>query len=355
MFKKLEKFLTYFLAFLTLLFFTYPQVSHAAALTVLSDTMSRVKISESANHDIKFRTPTGMSSGTFTIDFNTAGFSSGSVDYTDIDLQYGSSEAQVNGSCSSSCTQATLAGSAGAGDWGASFSSNTLTFTYPSSGGTALGGNDYVRVLIGTNAASGDQQMSNPGSSGTKTITITLPTDSGKLAVAIVADDQFTISATVDPTITLGLSATSTDFGTLSTSVATASPNITLTVNTNATSGYTISLQDAGDGTANPGLYNTDADYVIGSGDYSYNNSVDLSSVAGYGVQCASADATCTAPYNVSGNNVGGYELTAQTFATFDGPASSHSITITSKAKITGATPAGSYNDTATVIATGNF
>ncbi|NCN28328.1 hypothetical protein GW915_12235, partial [bacterium] len=144
-------------------------------------------------------------------------------------------------------------------------------------------------------------------------------------------------------------------FGTLSGSVATSSPNITFTISTNAQSGYAITVQDEGSGT-NPGLYKTAGGaYTIGSADYSYANSADLGSVAGYGIQCSSASATCTSPYNVSGTNVGGYERTATSFATYSGTADNHTVTLTSKAKVSGSTPAGSYNDTVTVIATGNF
>ena len=94
---------------------------------------------------------------------------------------------------------------------------------------------------------------------------------------------------------------------------------------------------------------------MIGSADYSYGNSADLSAVAGYGILGSSATATITSPYNVTTDNVGGYELTAQSLATYAGTADTHTVTITSKAKVTGATPAGTYNDTVTVIATGNF
>ncbi|TSC94710.1 MAG: Uncharacterized protein Athens101428_171, partial [Candidatus Berkelbacteria bacterium Athens1014_28] len=179
--------------------------------------------------------------------------------------------------------------------------------------------------------------------------------DSGKIAIVILADDQFAVTASVDPTITFSLSTNSTAFGTLSsTSVTTSSPNITLTISTNATSGYTLTVKDAGNNT-NPGLYNSTAAFIIGSANYSYANSADLSSVAGYGIQGSSGTATIASPYNVSGDNVGGYELTPQNLATYSGTADSHTVTITSKAKVTGATPAGSYNDTVTVIATGNF
>jgi hypothetical protein len=325
--------------------------------------MTRLKASPTlSNHDIKFRTASGMSSSTITIDLGTSGgfVKESGLDYTDIDLQYGSSQAEVNGACSSNCLKATLAAAAGAGAWGAALDgSSDLTLTYPSSAGTPIATNDYVRVLIGTNATTGttgDKQMTNPGT-GTKIFTINVAgtTDTGKIAVSIVANDQFTVSASVDPTITFSLDNTSTAFGILTTSVSTSSPNIIATVITNAASGYTLSILDQGSGT-NPGLYKSvGGTYTIGSGDYSYNNAADLGSVAGYGIQASSATATVDARYDKTGNNVGGYEITAQTLATYGSPTDTSSVTIISKAKVTGSTPAGSYTDTVTVVATGNF
>ena len=113
-------------AFLTV--FIYQQGAHAAAISGISDTMSNLNASGTSNHDIQFRTPSGLSgtTKTITINFNTASFTSGTTAFGDIDLQYGSSQAQVNGSCSSGCASATLAASAGSGAWGAAIAGNIL-------------------------------------------------------------------------------------------------------------------------------------------------------------------------------------------------------------------------------------
>ena len=337
-----------------MLLFTYPQIAKASALTALSDTMSRLADSTPtavySDHTIKFTTPTGVEASTDTITIEMpSGFTIGTVDFTDIDLSHGASTGYE--------TEETLAATPAAGTWGAAFATQTLTLTAPTDATTGeITATDKVVVEIGLNATSGDQQIQNHATAATYVITIAGTFgDTGKIAIVILADDQFTVTASVDPTITFSLSANSTAFGTLSsTSVTTSSPNITLTVSTNATNGYTITVQDAGDA-SNPGLYNSDASFMIGSADYSYSNSADLASVAGYGIQGFSATATIASPYNVSGDNVGGYELTAQNLATYSGTADTHTVTITSKAKVTGATPAGTYNDTVTVIATGNF
>ena len=329
-------------------FFIFPQTTHASALTALSDTMSRLQKSPVySDHTIKYTTPTGVAAGQNMQITMPTGFTIGSVDYTDIDVSWGPSTGMEN--------ELTLAGTPSGTTWGAAFASQVLSIT---SGTGTITAASKVIIEIGLNATAGgngDAQIQNHATAATYTISIAGSFgDTGKIAIVILANDQFTVTGTVDPTITFSLDNTATNFGTIGTSVVTSTPNIVLTVSTNAGSGYTITVRDAGNNT-NPGLYNSSASFMIGSADYSYNNSADLGSVAGYGIQCSSASATCQSPYNVSGNNVGGYKLTAQNFATYSGAADNHTITITSKAKVTGSTPAGSYNDTVTVIATGNF
>lgn len=344
----MKKYAVLLLASLTLLFLTSGN-AHASGLTALSDTMSRLADSTptavESDHTIKYTTPSGVGAGSnMQITFPT-GFAIGSVDYTDIDVSWGPSTGAEN--------ELTLGATASGSTWGASFSGQVLTIT---SGTGTIAAASKVIIEIGTNASGGDAQITNHATAATYTISIGGGFgDTGKIAIVILTDDQFTVTGTVDPTISFSLSANATDFSAISASSPTTStPNITLTISTNAGSGYTVKIRDSGN-TANPGLYNSTASFMIGSADYSYNNSADLTSVAGYGIQGSSASATIASPYNVSGTNVGGYELTDQNLATFGSSADSHTITITSKAKASGSTPAGTYNDTVTVTATGNF
>lgn len=351
----------YLLVLSLLTFFAYPNIAVAGTVTAVSDVLTRLKVNTLSSHDITF---TLSGSNTFAAGENmTIDFGEDDSKFTvngaasvvgDFDFNDGTERTIYNVGGTTDCT-----GSSGANDISVGINDTTGIVTFlacPSF--AASGAGVTVNIEYGT-AASGTNRVTNPNP-GTPPQTYVLDIggsfgDSGKFAVVIVADEQIAVSATVDPTITLSLSGNSTAFGTLSsTSVTTSSPNITLTISTNAENGYTITVQDAGN-TTNPGLYNSSAAFLIGSGDYSYSNSADLSSVAGYGAQCSSASATCSSPYNVSGNNVGGYELTAQNFATYNDVADNHTITVTNKAKVSGSTPAGSYNDTVTVIATGNF
>lgn len=339
-----------------LLNFVLTPVYAAGALASLSNTMSRLKTGEASNHTFKFTTPTVLTDTTDKIEITfPAGFTVGSVDYTDIDLSHGASTGYE--------TEETLAAAADGTNWGAAFSGQVLTLDHPTNAANGdIAINDKIIIEIGLNAAGGNAQITNP-SSNTYVIDIktkdgATETDTGKVAVAIVDNDEFTVNASVNPTITFNVSTTSTSFtAPLSSTSVTSTSTVTLTTSTNAEGGYTITVQDQGNGT-NPGLWSAAANFLIGSANYSYGDSADLGSVAGYGLQGSSSTATIsTSPinYSVTGNNVGGLERTAQALASYGDPADAQTVDLLFKAKVTGSTPAGSYIDTIRVIATANF
>ncbi|MEI7690410.1 MAG: hypothetical protein WCI63_02185 [bacterium] len=354
---KINKIISLMLA-LALLFVAVP-TANAAALASLSDTMTRIKVSQTSNHDMRFQVITAMSSGTFTINFNTAGFNAGSVDYTDIDLRYGSSSAQVYGTCASSCTEAPLAAAAGATNtWGAVFATNTVTFSYPTGGQVAIAANDFVRIEIGDNAAfgvTGNAWITNPGTSGSKSLAITFPADSGTIAVPIATEDQVVISATVDPNITFQISSNSASLGTMITGAVATASDITLTMGTNAVSGYVVTILDEGSG-ASDGLYKSSAPTrLIDSATATLAGGTE-----GYGVKAitGTGSPTISAPYSTAGaEDVGALQRTAQSLVTYSGPtgATNQTATLRVKAAISASTPAGSYADTLTLIMTGTF
>lgn len=152
------------------------------------------------------------------------------------------------------------------------------------------------------------------------------------------------------PYLSFTISASSTDFGTLdSGSVNTSSPNITLTTSTNAVDGYTITVQDEGDG-SDPGLYSTEAAKLIASA-----TATLVIGTEGYGIQGSSSTATIDSVYDKAGNEVGGLQRTPQRLAYNTGSASSETVTVTHKAAISAATEAGPYKDTITYICTATF
>lgn len=342
-----------------------PERAIAASITSARDVLSRSKVSQPSDHEIKFVTPTGVDAGSDTITLTfQSNYDISAVDSSDIDLAAGSS----NNCTSATFSDKTLAGSAAAGTWGVGVSGQVITFTAPTDAASGeITADRCVLIEIGQNATGGgaNAQIDNPSTSGDFTVVVggTFG-DSGTIQTNIVDEDQVTVTATVDPSIACSVDNTSTAFGTIAVNtIDTASSTITWTVSTNSANGYGLTVRDAGNGT-NPGLYSATAGYIIGSADNSFNNSGDLGSLSiGYGLQgtktngdSGSATTTVAATYDVSGNNVGGLERTAQTLASASGPVASATVTSTLKAKISGLVPPGTdYTDTLTYICTGLF
>jgi len=347
-----RKFIGLILVLTTLVFFM-PQVASAAGpLTALSDTMSRLqKSTVKSDHTIKYTTPTGVAAGQNMQITMPTGFAIGSVDDTDIDVFWGATYEN----------ELTLAGTCSGTTWGAVFAGQVLAIT--SCTGTITGASK-VMIEIGLNATDGDQQITNHATPGTYVISIGGTfTDTGKIAIVILDNDQVQLTATVDPSITFSLSANSSDFGALSLgSVTNSSPDITLTVGTNSGSGYTVTVRDTGSG-ADPGLYNSTASPpdIIGSTDYLYNDGPTTlaNGVEGYGLYVLSTTGSPTkaARYNGgSGSQVGGLETTDTTIISrITSMSANDTATIRHRAAIATFTAAGSYSDTLTYIATGNF
>lgn len=248
----LKKTLVIFVLLLLLMPVIMP--ANASQLIGVSDTMSRLKKSELANHTIQFTTPTGVAAEETIIITFPAGFNMGSVDWTDIDLK--DDGIDVN-----------LAAATSTGVWGVNnVSGQVITFV---NGATAVATNSVVEIQIGTNADHqeiGNAQITNPMSEGTAMISINGTFgDSATLAVVILDDDQVVVTATVESVLSFVISplATSTFIGS-STSAFTDSIKMSSTttlpfgeqilnqgtvlgqqisVTTNAGHGYQVTLQ----------------------------------------------------------------------------------------------------------------
>lgn len=226
--------------------------AEAASITSASDTLSNSAPSLASNHTIAFTSPNGMIAGQ-TIQLTFANeFTLPALGVEDFDL-------------TASGTEQTISSANGAGVWGVSTSSQTITFTSPSNVPQASS-TPFV-IEIGTHASSpalnGDTQIVNPSATSSYTIDIggSMP-DSGQVRVAIV--DQVTVSASVDTSLTFtvtGVGANLTVNGTATTS--TSSSNVAvpfgtlpigasrivahdLAVTTNAASGYTVTVVETG-------------------------------------------------------------------------------------------------------------
>lgn len=329
----------------------YPLFStqvNSASLTAMSDTMTRLKVSQLSDHVIKFTTPTGVAAaGTITINFNTSGFSSGTTAFGDIDFTHGATTGlETSETLAATCTGTT---------WGAAFATNVLTIT--SCTGTVTAG-DKVIITIGLQAAGGANRITNPGSSGSKSIAITAgASDSGTLAVAIMTEDQVTVSATVDPTVTSTLSATTCSLGTLG-SGAINFCSYTNTVSTNASSGYVSTIVENGNlCSPSVAVCTNNIDDVVGGVINEGSEEYGVSSNDTVGTQDIVNSTGCDD--SGTAEDATPITATAQVYADSGdgdaGPVSGAVTTVCHSASILGSTPAGAYSHIVTHITTGTF
>lgn len=184
--------------------------------------------------------------------------------------------------------------------------------------------------------------------------------DSGNYATATVSSDQVAVSAQVNPTFQMAMSATTDNLGVLASgSVAHTGTPFTMTVSTNAKPGW-----QAWANSANAGLESTAANYTIASNCTSNagTNSTLSAGTEGYNLGITKTDGgsgtiTVATPF-VGGvaSKGGGLCSNLQTIATSSGSANNAVLTFTNNAAIAGSTPAANdYADTETFVAGGLF
>ncbi len=344
-------------------FLQYIPIAHAASITSFSDVMSRLKASTASDHEIKFVTPTGLASGqTITVTFSADFTNISSLGVEDYDLAEGST-----GVCSSATytEESLVASGASTSQFNASSSGQVVTFTSGGASATIAAG-VCVRIRIGDNATSGsagNTQISNGAVDDDDTITIggTFG-DTGTAAVDIITDDQVTVSATVDPTITFSISDNSIGFGSLSSTAARwatgdttgassdSAAAHTLSVATNAQSGYVLSYSGAtltsGSNTISVASITNDADGTQGSEEFGLGVSTNGSSTV-----AAAYDHNSTA----GSRDWAFVASTTTTIVSRTTPTNTETISAFYLANIAGSTEAGSYTTTITYIATGTF
>ncbi|MCR4307415.1 MAG: hypothetical protein NUV80_02560, partial [Candidatus Berkelbacteria bacterium] len=269
------------LAVLTVLFsllLPYTPVAFATAASSFSDTLSTMKESVVANHTLTFTINDAIDAGdTFSIDFpdtfNTTGFAN--TDPLDYDIKDDGVDKTITatGGCAADGIDITTSNT----------TTDTFTFTLCAAS-TAIATSSVIEIQIGTNATSGgagntqitNQTAAENNSDAKVTLAGTFG-GSGTLALEVVADNDVTVSATVDPSITCAFTGLTTTFASLTTgAISTSDTQTTITASANATGGINITVYDAGD-TTNPGLYKSSATtYLIGSADSAYSNTATL-------------------------------------------------------------------------------
>ena len=342
----------------------------AAAVTSFSDSLSTIKESVVANHTLTFTINDAWdATETLTIDFAdtfaTTGFANTEAEDFDITDDGAEQVLVAAGACSGTALEIEVT----------TVNTSTDTFTFTRCTGDAtIASASVVVIEIGTHAtqgSAGNDQITNQtatenNSDGKVTLAGTF-SGTGTIALEIVADNDVTVNATVDPSITCAFTGLTTTFTSLTTgAVSTAGTTTTITLSTNAGSGLSVSVRDDGNGT-NPGLYKSTATtYLIGSADSAYNNIVTLAAgTDGYGAKAAAsggsgATLTVDGRFDASGgaNEVGGFEVgaaNAVTMASATGAIASRVLTITYMAAVSGLAPAGSYTDNVTYVCTGIY
>lgn len=351
--KKITGFLVLVATVFSSTFGFFPMTATAATVTSFTATLSRLKVSTAANQEIKFVTPTGVSSGgTITITYSGE-WTLGSVAEDDVDFATGSSNNCTSATFTEQATNSTPSGAT----WGVGKSGQVITIT---SGTGTVTADRCVRIRVGTNATSsgtGVNQITNPTDvDDDDTVAVATSTgDSGTASVDIITDDQVVVTATVQPTLTFAISDNTIEFGNLSSSDDTFADNSagnateveahTLAASTNAASGYNITINGS---TLTDGLKSIDA---IGT-----TNTASTPGTEQFGVRftASGGSGAVSAPYAASG-----FALDTAAFPDEIAASTVASATTTYSARyvanIGATTEAGSYTATLTYVATGNF
>ena len=338
----------------------FPQITLASALLNLSNTMSTVRATAPANHTIVFRTPGGVDAPTDTITLTLpAGFGMGSVGFADIDLAI-SAGGQSN-CLAPAYTDETLAGTPGAGPWGAAVAGQIITLTAPTNATTGeIPANACVQIEIGTHATfgvTGTNRITNHATPGNYSIAIGgLFGNTGSILMPILADDTVVVTADVAQTLTFTVSDNTIGFGPLSSGAArfangAGSGDATeveahnLTASTNAGGGYVISI------TGTTLTFGAHIITAIGS-----SNTPSSPGTEQFGVRANATAGTgvVSAPYAAAGFalDTSGFP---DEFASAPGATVTTTFSVRYVANIATMTEAGSYTANLTYTATGRF
>lgn len=351
----------------------YTPSAFAAPVTSFSDVLSTMKESVVANHTFTFTiADTWVAGETLTLvfpaGFTGAGFANTEPEDFDITDDGVDQLMVASGGCTAAALEIEITTTDIVDPIG-------FTFTRCATDAT-IAASSVVTIEIGTNAqsgASGNDQITNQTAAENVTdAKVTLAggggfTDTGTLALEVIADNDVTVNATVDPSITCAFTGMTTTFASLTTgAISTSDTSTTITASTNAQGGINIIVYDAGN-TTNPGLYKSaGTTYLIGSADSVYANTATLvAGTDGFGVSASSgggsgAALTVDGRFDASGgaNEMGGLEVgagAAISIAAATGALASRVLTIVHKAAVSGLAPAGSYTDNITYVCTATY
>ena len=335
--------------------------AHAANLTSLSDNLTRLNTSTLASHVIQFVSPTGLDVGkTAIFTFGTA-FTVG----TFVQANYAFLTGSTNVCSTATFTAQALQATPDTSHWGIGSTGNVVTLTAEAGAGVALGltTNKCVRLVMGNNATNnpgGTAFITNGATAGDSNATLSVTGtfgDIGSAFIPLLSNDQVTLTATVNPTLSFTLSTNSLAFGTLTTAngrwavsttgASTPTVGLTLTAATNGAAGYTIYV-------VGPTLTDSAISATIAAMGAS---AVSAPGTAQFGLNAVSAGGTGTvsSPYGTTSQYAYTATTTETPVATDAAPAASDSYSISYLANISAITQSGAYTTTHTWTATANF
>ena len=217
-------------------------------------------------------------------------------------------------------------------------------------GGSSLSATtSYCTELTSTTA------VTNPGTAGDYNVTLNDSVDSVTVGIDVLnsGGNTYQVTAIINPTFTMSLSATTDSFtGPLSSSSATVTNGVTTTINTNALDGWFVWAKDS-----NAGLTSASAGHTINSVACGSNyNFAGNTGSDNYGL---GVSANSTTNYNYQATHDHGSCLSNTTFnevATSNTVAANVQFVTHELANISSTSPAGTdYTDTITEIGAGSF
>ncbi|ETB63586.1 TPA: hypothetical protein DIC38_02660 [Candidatus Nomurabacteria bacterium] len=354
----------------------FPLTLMAASISSSKATFGRLKASTPSDSVIiQFVSPTGIQTGgadtislTFSSDFTVAPEA-----VANFDVGLGNS-----GVCSSATyTDEIISLTASATDWGVDVTGNVITFS-PETDDVLTAGY-CIRIEMGTAATTGGAGSASTITNGLAddddTITIAGGFgDTGVMTVDIVDDDQVTVTATVNQTMTFDLDTSVTDsetdapytvpLGVLSSSsvkVSGSTDSVNMIIaegNTNASGGMNVTVKNANGAnglvsTSTPADRIESATGTMIAGTENYGLCVASASLAGF-TRATAYNTNCA--LNSETNAIIGLTTTTADLLTSSAPISSAHAEIVVNAAIAGATPAHTdYTDTLTFIATASY
>jgi hypothetical protein len=359
-----------------------PSFAQAASITSAKATFGRLKASTANEYGtIEFATPTGIQTGgadtitfTFSSDFTLAAEAA-----ANFDIELGNSA-----TCSSATyTDEIVALSPSNTDWGIDVNTGTNVITLSPEDDETLTAGFCMRLVWGTATSLGGTGAADTITNGALDDDDTIVIggafgDSGTITVDIINDDQVSISATVNQSITFDLDTSVADgetdpaytvpLGTITVSDTRVSGStdsinmIIAEVDTNASGGAVVTVRNANG--AN-GLVSTavPADN-IGSADGAMLDGTENYGLCVMSVTQSAGTLAKAAPYNAGAcatntetNDIQGLTTTGENILNSSGaPIAGGHAEIAVNAAISGVTVAHSdYTDTLTFVATGTF